>query len=357
MMKVQRHISSRFSAARGDARPTRRRIGRRGERTPQRSVLSAGGRKYDDVTQVSKPAVSRISKSASALTKDGLPTGKSAIQQVWKPALQNTSPNLRPGALSRGFTLVEVILAIGIAIGILMVALYLHSQATNLRAQLLRESERIAAMRLVMDRLTSELRNAFAQPQYGFRGDATSLRFVTTEIPFRPMSAASSGHIPQTGPLTDLRLVSYGLSRTIEGTNEVATGLVRTEQLLIERPETRESLAISVPPASAPGTHAATPEISVAATNSMTQGSEPITEIIRLLRLWYWDGSDWSETWESSDLPRGVEITLAADPWPREASLADYPGEIFRRTIYLPTSREIETVATESGSSSNTPKP
>src|SRR5439155_8813829 len=162
------HISSRFSAARGDARPTRRQIGRRGERTPQRSVLSAGGRKYDDVTQVSKPAVSRISKSASALTKDGLPTGKSAIQQVWKPALQNTSPNLRPGALSRGFTLVEVILAIGIAIGILMVALYLHSQATNLRAQLLRESERIAAMRLVMERLTSELRNAFAQPEYGF---------------------------------------------------------------------------------------------------------------------------------------------------------------------------------------------
>src|SRR5438874_12230556 len=59
--------------------------------------LSAGGRKYDDVAQVSKPAVSRISKSASAMTKDGLPTGKSAIQQVCKPALQNTSPNLRPG--------------------------------------------------------------------------------------------------------------------------------------------------------------------------------------------------------------------------------------------------------------------
>src|SRR5205823_12024959 len=41
------------------------------------------------VAQVSKPAVSRISKSASALTKDGLPTGKSAIQQVWKPALRH----------------------------------------------------------------------------------------------------------------------------------------------------------------------------------------------------------------------------------------------------------------------------
>src|SRR5205809_8127603 len=50
--------------------------------TVQTCWLSAGGRKYDDVAQVSKPAVSRISKSASTMTKDGLPTGKSAIQQV-----------------------------------------------------------------------------------------------------------------------------------------------------------------------------------------------------------------------------------------------------------------------------------
>src|SRR5881296_3602886 len=61
--------------------------------------LSAGGRKYDDVAQVSKPAVSPTSQSADRPLSGRLRIWKSARQQVWKPALQNTSPNWRPGAL------------------------------------------------------------------------------------------------------------------------------------------------------------------------------------------------------------------------------------------------------------------
>src|SRR6058998_1598551 len=56
---------------------------------PPPLVLRGANSVTYSVAQVSKPAVSRISKSASALTKDGLPTGKSAIQQVWKPALRH----------------------------------------------------------------------------------------------------------------------------------------------------------------------------------------------------------------------------------------------------------------------------
>src|SRR5262245_50304477 len=41
------------------------------------------------VAQVSKPAVSRISKSASALTKDGLPPGKWPLRRVGNPALNH----------------------------------------------------------------------------------------------------------------------------------------------------------------------------------------------------------------------------------------------------------------------------
>src|SRR5205823_8265824 len=62
--------------------------------------LNAGGRKYDDVTQVSKPAVSPTSQSADRPLLGRLRIWKSARQQVWKPALQNTSRNLRRGALS-----------------------------------------------------------------------------------------------------------------------------------------------------------------------------------------------------------------------------------------------------------------
>src|SRR5216117_2181566 len=66
------------------------------------ALLSAGGCKYDDVTQVSKPAVSPTSQSADRPLSGRLRIWKSARQQVWKPALQNTSPNLRPGALRNG---------------------------------------------------------------------------------------------------------------------------------------------------------------------------------------------------------------------------------------------------------------
>ena len=59
-----------------------------------------------------------------------------------------------------GFTLLEVILAVSIAIGIMTVALYFYQQSSMLRKDALEEMERIAAVRLVMDRLGMELRCA-----------------------------------------------------------------------------------------------------------------------------------------------------------------------------------------------------
>ena len=224
------------------------------------------------------------------------------------------------------FTLVEVILAISLAVGILVAALFFHSQATNLRAQLLRESDRIATMRLVMDRFTAELRHAFAQPQFGFTGDATSLRFVTAEAPAPPASLARSP-ARSAAPRTDLRLVTYGLSKTIEGTNEVVTGLTRTEQLLVEKPRSLSPLATPLAPES---------------TNAPASGPEPMTDAVRFLRLWYWSGNGWSATWDSSQPPRGIEITLGAEPLAADASFSDYPGELFRRVIFLPTSRALD---------------
>ena len=230
------------------------------------------------------------------------------------------STQVRPGR-ARAFTLVEVILAISIAIGLLVVALCFQGQAANLRAQLLDESDRIATMRLVMDRLAADLRTAFAQPQYGFTGDATSLRFVTVEGPSR--TARTTGSSIR----ADLRLVTYGLGKTIEGTNEIVSGLTRTEQPLLEKPSPRTAFAAPVAPE---------------ATNAPARGPEPMTDAIRFLRIWYWDGYGWSATWDSSQLPRGVEITLGTEPLPEDASLVDYPGDLFRRVIHLPASREVD---------------
>jgi type II secretory pathway pseudopilin PulG len=246
---------------------------------------------------------------------------------------------------SRGFTLLEVTLAIGIAMGILVVGLYFHGQATNLRAQLLEESDRIATIRLVMDHLSSELRNAFAQPQYGFTGDATSLRFVTAAPPSRA-AASRNASVRSAALRGDLRLVTYSLGKNLTGTNDVVVGLMRTEQPLLEKPAAPRAFAAPLSPDS---------------TNAPATGLEPLAESIRFLRLWYWDGYGWSATWDSDQLPRGVEINLGADPLAADAVLADYTGDLFRRVIYLPTSHVIDPLdasnATESTSAFASPTP
>jgi type II secretory pathway pseudopilin PulG len=238
---------------------------------------------------------------------------------------------------ARAFTLVEVVLAISIAIGILVVALFFHSQATNLRAQLLDESDRIATIRLVMERLTAELRAAFEQPQYGFTGDATSLRFVTAVAPALP------GRPAATTPRTDLRLVSYRLGKTLEGTNEIVTGLIRAEQPLVEAPAARGTLALPVTTVPADATNALDFAATVLeSTNALARGPEPLTEAIRFVRLWFWDGYEWSATWDSPQLPRGIEINLGSQLLPEDGTLADYPGDLYRRVIYLPASRALD---------------
>lgn len=238
----------------------------------------------------------------------------------------------------RAFTLVEVILALGLATAILVVALFFHSQATNLRAQLLDESERIASTRLVMERLTAELRSAFEQPQYGFTGDATSLRFVTAVVPALP---GRRGAVPR----TDLRLVSYSLGKSLEGTNEIVIGLVRTEQPLVEATAGRGANGAGEKGGEGAGENSPfppAPSPAISPSLPLARGPEPLTDVIRFVRLWFWDGYDWSATWDSPQLPRGIEINLGAEPLPEEGTLAEYPGDLYRRVIYLPASRELD---------------
>ena len=81
----------------------------------------------------------------------------------------------------RGFTLIEVILAISIATGLLIVALTFYRQVADLRGLILKESERLATVRLIMDRLASDLRTARIGAVAGqeFRGGSSTLSFVS----------------------------------------------------------------------------------------------------------------------------------------------------------------------------------
>jgi type II secretory pathway pseudopilin PulG len=227
----------------------------------------------------------------------------------------------RPGRL--GFTLVELVLAVAIAVGLLMVVLYFYRQAADLRTQLLQEAERISSIRLVMDRITSDLRCACSGPGTAFRlsGDANSLRFA---------KAAPPSVVDWTGNKlgraavaeSDLWLVSYSLGSATEDTNRVITGLVRTEEPAVETRQVVEA--------------ARGEKVVAEQRKPLVAAPEPISEVICYLRLRYWDGTAWSESWSETTLPRGIEVTLASEAPSQTNGSGNELGEVFRRVICLP---------------------
>ena len=172
--------------------------------------------------------------------------------------LLTSSPTARAA-----FTLLEVVLAITIAIGLLLVAMTFYQQSTSLRGQLMDEAERLAAVRQVMDRLAADLRVAPANDRIGFTGDSNSLRFASTALPL-----ASSGM------QSDLRRVLYRVTFAGESTNLTVSGLVRTEEPAVDFIASFRSPALATT-----GGDTNAPAIGDPATQSTNAPSaEPLTE-------------------------------------------------------------------------------
>lgn len=289
----------------------------------------------------------------------------------------------RPRGQARAaFTLLEVVLAIVISLGMLVVVLFFYQQTANFRAQLVEETERLTAVRLIMNRLTSELRTARAHPEFAgsFVGSASSIQFIRTDAPARAAwIGAALGRVELAQ--TDLRLVRYelrggsldspdspdnldseGFPEFLDGeTNAPPASLVRTEEPLIKmRPVTDANSA--VPTEASP----------------VKPPPQPLTSAIQYLRFRYWDGSAWSSSWSGTTLPKGVEVSLGSeapedDPGfddfeygnfylgpgsstergagsppssqptaPPQAGAQEEVPKVFRRVIYLPGSSVVE---------------
>lgn len=223
----------------------------------------------------------------------------------------------------RAFTLVEVILAIVIALGILVVVLYFYQQATELRSRVITETERVASARLLMDRITGELRGALPDWSVGpaFLGTSNTIQFVKADVPaFTSWSGGALGRA--TAPLTDLKRIRYRLE-SVDGTN--TAGVVRSEEPLVNR---RQLIDL----ASQPG-----------ATNTTAGAvSPPVLEEIRFLQFRYWSGTNWVDAWTGDGCPTGVEVSLGSEAVTNGMDLVEYPGELFRRVIFLTANHPTE---------------
>ena len=229
------------------------------------------------------------------------------------------APEFRRAKLA-AFALVEVILAIGIATGLLLVALVFYHQAADLRSQILKESEGYSEMRLTLDRLAGDLRTAQPHASAGgeFVGDSTSLRFTRAALSAPVLDVSLAGR----GLKTDLARISLFTMMETNGDKLMITGLNRLEEPFpagISSPTDTGSIYSDAS--------------SLADTNYV---AETLMDSVRFVRFRYWNGAAWQAAWSNSVPPPGVEIVLADEPLPPEAAPEDYPPNPFRRVVALP---------------------
>lgn len=238
------------------------------------------------------------------------------------------------------FTLVEVLLAISIASALLISALLFYRQAADLRTQILVESDRLGTMRRVLDLMASDLRSAQAVPGVGdaFSGGSNWISFTRLTVPRTGPGGASGA-----GALS-LQRVTYTAPVHTEGTNTSVAGLSRVE----DSPDAaRPSLPVAPPAGLDPGpfggTNRGTVSISYEEAIAKPREEAPanlITDLVRFVRLRYWDGAAWLDGWTNSVPPPGIEIVISTEDQATESAPdpnASAPDDLFRRVVFLPT--------------------
>lgn len=247
-----------------------------------------------------------------------------------------------PRKARAAFTLVEIILAIGLATSLLLIALVFYRQAADLREQILEESERVSTMRLALDHLAGDLRGAqlHASPGNEFSGDSNSLRFVKVALTSLPKTASTNlslDNLAQTNGVdpSDLVRVSFMTLTNFDGTNVVISGLDRTEQPL-SAPVASPFVPLSTNNLESNSLSLLAPEATNLPTAQTNLFYEPFAEGIRFVRFRYWDGTAWQTAWTNASPPPGVEIVLAMETLPDDAALDTVPSNSFRRVVFLP---------------------
>jgi len=246
----------------------------------------------------------------------------------------------KPGTAA--FSLLEVLLAILIAVGLMLAVLYFYRQAADLRVQALKASERIRETRLVMQRLTGELRQLFHHKAViTFQGDSNSVQFVTARLPDRS-SWAGEELGRSTRPASGLVIVRYlGGPMSTNGLFRSAQPLVSLRDPLdvgVESESEVEEEVMSDESEEGDGEEelAAEDESEVKAAFGTLSAPALLTRNIRFSRFRFWNGEAWQDNWTSSEPPAAIEISLGLDPMPPEYEPDQYPFELFRRVLSLP---------------------
>jgi prepilin-type N-terminal cleavage/methylation domain-containing protein len=219
-----------------------------------------------------------------------------------------------------GFTLLEVMLAVSLALALLAALLGFYKQVADTRTAVGAEVDTISAERTVMELATVELRGAMPYPQagLGLEGTTSEMRFATVAMPGADAWLVRTATEGTAGPSGGgLQVVGYrlGVSQDADG-NNVINGVERTSQRLATAQAAEEGKQIEV---------------------------KRLAPSMRFLRLRYWNGTTWLESWSRSDLPGAVEIVMGEQPLPDGVLPMEYPYDTFRRVVYVPAGAKTPT--------------
>ena len=231
--------------------------------------------------------------------------------------------------IQRGFTLIEVILGISLMVGLMIAALRFHQYAGSLRETIIDEVELVSSERVLMTRLTKELRAARSDSVWGngLSGESDSIQMLTTALPGQSAWARESVTDDAAAPTLDTRIVRYHLVQSEDEYGEiVVAGISRREQVNVNKTKSEEGSD---------------------STNSVMSTS------LKFLRFKYWDGAAWTDAWTGDDLPIAVEIVLGTNQLPEGVEPDEYPLDYFRRVVYLPGAERDENATTVRGLSWN----
>lgn len=213
----------------------------------------------------------------------------------------------------RAFTLFEVLIAVSLVVGLMGSVLVFYRYATETRAMVIDQAESVTARRMVMERITLELRSAVisaSNSMVPLSGTISTLSIPTAgPLPRSIWRVDPEAESPPPIGVSDVSEVKYSIRSHTDGDgNVVVDGLDRTMGVV------------------APVTEDSTPPSSVFAPR------------VKFVRFRYFDGANWTDSW-GGGMPAAIEVSLGLDPLPDGTDPAEYASPVSRRVIALPASQ------------------
>ena len=258
----------------------------------------------------------------------------------------NASSRNRPKKIKNAFTLLETLLAVVIATGLLSTAMYFYQQSGKFRNDLILENEKIASARLIINNMSSELRSTLTHPRLkvGFKGGSNWVEFLKTSTPspssWMSSTEAASPRYPETG----YRLIRYELAmRNMIGDtldNQANRIMIENLNLNENSPNNEEDNSITIKQGDAIDRierRLLTGKINTNTTATVKIEPVRITDQLKYMQFRYLNNGLWSYQWPGPSPPQGIEISLGIEPLSSTNLLEEYTNHVFRRIIRIPT--------------------